>query len=89
MPLVVPFLSYVQERTVGNGVVDGLIPKLHKALRCCYAFEDIGWRSIERTTKDKNPAASIGILVSPGQLALPANPVRCRPGQSHRSRKRM
>src|SRR5467141_719043 len=54
MPLVFLPVNYVN-RAVDVGVVDGLIPKLHKALRCYYAFEDGGWRSIEATTNHKNP----------------------------------
>ena len=53
MPLVFLPTNYVKNRAVD--VVYGLIPKLHKALRCYYAFEDGGWRSIEATTNHKNP----------------------------------
>jgi hypothetical protein len=59
MPLVFLPVNYLKNRAVDVGVVDGLIPKLHKALGCYHPFENGGWRSVEHITNDKNPAVSI------------------------------
>jgi len=59
MPLVFLPVNYLKNRAVDVGVVDGLIPKLHKALGCYYPLENGGWRSVGHITNDKNPAVSI------------------------------